>query len=161
MIITPSYVQLRRQVLQAFQHAPDRDCVVRQNPFTGSSFVPSMGDDLDEQVEAAVPALGGAIWFHHQAPSGIQVPVPCTWRDASRMKASGSLGYIAGCFWQSLQCGGFDISAHPDFPTYARAVMALDPLPVPLRHDLMLAATYQPQKLSGLKSSNLVWSPVP
>lgn len=160
MNVMPSYLQLRRQVFRVFEHAPDRDCVVRRNPFTGSSFVPSMGDDIYEQVEAAVPALRGAIWFHHQAPSGVQAPIPCTCQDVSHMKASSSLGYLAGCFWQSLQCGGFNISAHPDFETYACGVIALDPRPSPLRHDPILAAMYPPHKLSGLKSSNLVWYPV-
>jgi hypothetical protein len=146
--------EVTSQVLEAFENDPyaGQRCT-RSNPVTGSGFM-GREDPLKPQLEAAYRALRARKHLAAVGPTDLP-PLPTSDGERERMKVGG-VTHILAWFARSWEGLRYELTAHPDFETYARGVMASDHAPSWIRNDPELLRRFPPRPLPGL-GSGLYW----
>jgi hypothetical protein len=147
-----------RQVVEdLFKQVRGRKGDTLTNPVTGERWVCGY-DRRKEHKERAIRALLARRWFEWDvqwyAPDA--PPLPLGPREIDRGKMQAGIHYLATVYAQSLQTKDWDMSGHPNFAVYCRAVMASRLAPDYIKNDDALKGRFPPYHEDVLKPG-LVW----
>jgi hypothetical protein len=127
-----------------------------RNPVTGIEFVWGV-ETIPEQKLQACRALVAREWHAHNSPKAPILPIDVLEIDA--MMSGGGEEHLFGYFAQSIALGGYSVSRHPPWDTYARGVLASPYAPDVLRNDHELMRSHRPRPMTGLSPFELQWEP--
>jgi hypothetical protein len=143
-----------KKLFELNQQSGKKTCEV---PYLGGPYCTDVGGDHAGLQQRVVDALIARKRFEWTGPDWVdELPLRSEAINVLEEDADPRLRLVA-LYADSLRRQNWDYRTHPEFPAYARGLMAYDGTPTALRMDPRLRKEFPPMKLDGLADECLHW----